>query len=586
MKETEDFDMKRVCFQVTWALLLALALLCCVGWGCASDPAQGEGDEVNNTNNDNNGDDDGTADDDDDNDDDNDDDDDDSGDDDSGDDDDDDDDDSGDDDDDDDDDSGDDDDDDDDDTTPPGCIVKRVGDNIWMQKDEISGAPVAVFGCDDPQKMCDLVEGMMNPETINGVEWWWTKVPNSQVDSLRVATGKSGDHYLGWYNFAACDMTSEPPAVAPHWFETVAGGFIDLTPTLFRCLYGELDFTVVPEISVPGQSVQFASVAPKNPDPLCSAVNFTYYWDFGDTGDSTLPNPTHTYTTANTYLVVLKVWDQGVKYQKAKTHLVSVESPCVTDADCPSNGHWCDGWEYCDQQTHFCAHSGEESRCPDANNSFCEGRNLCAEVGTGGYCYNEFSPTSPRCPNNGLACDGEEWCSDEFMACASTGNPCGEDECTEVPPDSFECVPVGDDDDDDDTTPPEPYCGDGNCDLAEGETPLGCPQDCFDRCEVSYDEIENIMFLYAGMYTGDIQYFVEGCVGDGNICELLYAEEPELQHSGKTWWLEVPEVPGGVYNWFNAIKEDDTWFPVSQCVTTNVIFVDDGYGGFILFPAP
>jgi len=59
-----------------------------------------------------------------------------------------------------------------------------------------------------------------------------------------------------------------------------------------------------------------------------------YYWTFGDGDTSTLPNPSHTYTSGGTYTVCLKVRDNFGCY-KTECKVVSVQStnPCALMAD-------------------------------------------------------------------------------------------------------------------------------------------------------------------------------------------------------------------------------------------------------------
>ena len=51
----------------------------------------------------------------------------------------------------------------------------------------------------------------------------------------------------------------------------------------------------------------------------------THSWDFGDSGTSTLQNPSHTYTSAGTYSVNLTVTGPGGSNSKLRTNYISVD---------------------------------------------------------------------------------------------------------------------------------------------------------------------------------------------------------------------------------------------------------------------
>jgi parallel beta-helix repeat protein len=65
--------------------------------------------------------------------------------------------------------------------------------------------------------------------------------------------------------------------------------------------------TVTPDHGSAPLTVQFSSVDSYDPDGTISATS----WDFGDGSSSTEANPSHTYTSVNTYLAVLTVTDNN-----------------------------------------------------------------------------------------------------------------------------------------------------------------------------------------------------------------------------------------------------------------------------------
>lgn len=56
-----------------------------------------------------------------------------------------------------------------------------------------------------------------------------------------------------------------------------------------------------------GESIQFNGTV----EPLTGQPPYTYYWDFGDHGSSSLLNPTHTYTKAGVYTYTFTVTDNA-----------------------------------------------------------------------------------------------------------------------------------------------------------------------------------------------------------------------------------------------------------------------------------
>lgn len=78
-------------------------------------------------------------------------------------------------------------------------------------------------------------------------------------------------------------------------------------------------------------------------------ATYSYSWTFGDGGTSTLQNPTHTYTSANTFTVVLTVTD-GIT-TKSDSATIVISTPGFTNltiAECYNYWHTADGSiQYC-----------------------------------------------------------------------------------------------------------------------------------------------------------------------------------------------------------------------------------------------
>jgi hypothetical protein len=62
-----------------------------------------------------------------------------------------------------------------------------------------------------------------------------------------------------------------------------------------------------PNIGSVGENIQFNSSI----QPLTGQPPYTYHWDFGDQGTSSLLNPTHSYTKSGEYTYTFTVTDQG-----------------------------------------------------------------------------------------------------------------------------------------------------------------------------------------------------------------------------------------------------------------------------------
>ncbi len=91
--------------------------------------------------------------------------------------------------------------------------------------------------------------------------------------------------------------------------------------------------------------------------------------------------------------------------------------PCESAEEC-DDGVFCNGAEYCDDVTLKCA--SPEDPCGD-DEIFCNGVESCDE--NADQCLHSGDP----CVDDGQFCNGDEICVEESGACVSEGNPCPDD---------------------------------------------------------------------------------------------------------------------------------------------------------------
>jgi len=86
---------------------------------------------------------------------------------------------------------------------------------------------------------------------------------------------------------------------------------------------------------------------------------------------------------------------------------------------CPDNGLWCDGQEYCNEALRLC----DAANIPDcsADGIFCNGDEYCDED------IDTCAHTGNPCTDDGLFCTGTEYCDEDLDQCPQTGDPCVDD---------------------------------------------------------------------------------------------------------------------------------------------------------------
>jgi PKD repeat protein len=83
------------------------------------------------------------------------------------------------------------------------------------------------------------------------------------------------------------------------------------------------DFSAMPQIAWPGEPIQFNDLSEGFPE--------NWNWQFGDSAESLLQNPTHTYTEPGLYDVSLEIWDDMQNDFILKENLINIKQPLEAD---------------------------------------------------------------------------------------------------------------------------------------------------------------------------------------------------------------------------------------------------------------
>jgi len=136
----------------------------------------------------------------------------------------------------------------------------------------------------------------------------------------------------------------------------------------------------------------------------------------------------------------------------------------IREVPCPDDGVYCNGEELCNEDTDSCENSGDP--CGD-DGQFCNGAEQCNEE------TDSCDHLDPPCGDDGEFCNGDETCNEELDSCSHSGNPCPPDEICDERLDI--CVPSDEEPGDDDTSEPVPTDeGEDDPGWPEGEITGGC----------------------------------------------------------------------------------------------------------------
>ncbi len=164
------------------------------------------------------------------------------------------------------------------------------------------------------------------------------------------------------------------------------------------------DVTYILRCDIGGQKYDHLETNPANPCLVCDVDQDLEHWSLNDGG----------------------ACDDGVFCNGADTCQVGSCSVHAGDP-CPDDGLWCNGAESCNESGGQCETTGApcDSVCQDCNDTadtcvdnsdscndglYCNGADTCA----GGTC--SIHAGNP-CPDNGLFCDGEEYCDEVGNQC-------------------------------------------------------------------------------------------------------------------------------------------------------------------------
>ena len=211
-----------------------------------------------------------------------------------------------------------------------------------------------------------------------------------------------------------------------------------------------------------------------------------------------------------------------------------VSGSCVStanDANCPDDGAFCNGTESCDAVLD-CVSSGDPCGAGELCNETTDTCDECLVDGdcadsvgctedacVGGSCV--FTPNDANCPDDGLYCNGTEFC-DPLQDCSATGNPCFPQICDEASDSCTGCTTNEECDDGNVCT--DDVCSAGICEYtantASCDDGLYCTgtEACVDGSCVSSGDPCSPPLLCSESLTSCVECLTAADCGDGNVC--------------------------------------------------------------------
>jgi len=177
----------------------------------------------------------------------------------------------------------------------------------------VPDAPIADFTGTPISGSASLTVQFTDTSTNAPTAWFWDFENDGTIDSAE----KNPVHTYA--SEGAYTVTLTATNAGGSSTETKAG-YITVTDT--SLIPPVADFTGTPASGIAPLTVQFTDSSTNNPT--------AWAWDFGDGSISILQSPTHTYVTADTYIVSLIAENEAGSHSISKANYISVTSPAPT----------------------------------------------------------------------------------------------------------------------------------------------------------------------------------------------------------------------------------------------------------------
>jgi PKD repeat protein len=187
-----------------------------------------------------------------------------------------------------------------------------------------------------------VVHDSGSASTAWGTVSWNGSTPASTSIVARVRSSSNQTTWSSWENASNGTALSATPVGRYLQIEvTLQSALVDVTPVLYdltvrpggSCASGPTaNFTWSPTSPTVGQSVQFTDTSTGSPT--------SWSWSFGDGGTSSQQNPSHPFSAAGTYSVVLVATNSGGSDSETKSITVTTGGSCSLSctATVPSSG--------------------------------------------------------------------------------------------------------------------------------------------------------------------------------------------------------------------------------------------------------